>query len=522
MRRPARQRKAIIAIAALLSIVGPAGAGAETKLLPRCQAAKLVSEGAPAAMTCDLRANGFAAFESVKARVKGEEGPLETSFTPYDPAKEVTTTAYLIQLLPAARRATLAQMGDAVVTFTDQRQGKRRFAAYTFGTDLALVADSGTSNAEFVRQMMAVKPQATTVGLYKSALEAIGKLAKESGDRKALVILGDGTSDDAEHTHEEVVQAARAANVAIHALGYYDDKAQRTKFETLSRLADQTGGYAAEVKQGTGAARDLTKEIVTMRFASELLENGGTLTADLKTPPGPRTLAFTAVLADGKSLAAEAEVVVPAAPPPRFETTLQPSEPDPEPEASDKSGSVATSVGLLVALAGLIGLGAYGYRKYGPALLSRLHRSETTGQAPENAQLASPQNAAKAIAPSAVAEEVIAPTPTRKLERRPRPTVYGWLEALDGDTGRHPLRTENVRVGRLRDNDICLQNDSISRRHAVLHYDADRRRVVITDLGGSNGVLVNHTKYKVRELKDGDMVELGEVRLRFRAEPEYT
>ncbi|WP_083567165.1 FHA domain-containing protein [Hyphomicrobium sp. CS1GBMeth3] len=519
MRRPARQRKAIVAISVLLSALGPTGAAAETRLVAQCEASEPAAEGAPAAVACDLRASGLAAFENVKAAIKGEEGTLEAIFSPYDPATQVTTTAYLIQLLPNARRVTLAQMGDAVVTFTDQRQGKRRFAAYTFGTDLSLIADSGTSNAEFVRQMVAIKPATASIGLYKAAIEAIEKLAKESGDRKALVILGDGTSDDKDHTHEQVVQAARDANVAIHVLGYYDDRAARTKFQALSRLAEETGGYAAEVKQGAGAARDLTKEIVTTRFVGELLENGGTLTTGVKGAPGSRPLALTAELADGKSVASETEVVVPAAPLPSFETTtLQTPDPDPAPEATGALGWIADRAGLLLVLAGLIGLGAYGYRRYGHALMSRFHRDATDEQDPSEAESVAEKQAGPAAAPPVVVEKVA--SPPRKAETRP--AIYGWLEALDGDTGSHPLRTENVRVGRLRDNDICLQNDSISRRHAVLHYDADKRRVVITDLGGSNGVLVNRTKYKSRELKDGDMVELGEVRLRFRAEPEYT
>ena len=63
-------------------------------------------------------------------------------------------------------------------------------------------------------------------------------------------------------------------------------------------------------------------------------------------------------------------------------------------------------------------------------------------------------------------------------------------------------------------------NNSISRRHAVLHFDADKRRFVITDLGGGNGVIVNKVKQQSHELNDGDLVELGEVRLRFRANAE--
>ena len=37
--------------------------------------------------------------------------------------------------------------------------------------------------------------------------------------------------------------------------------------------------------------------------------------------------------------------------------------------------------------------------------------------------------------------------------------VYGWLDMLDGNASRYPLQTTNVRIGRHRDNDICLMND---------------------------------------------------------------
>ena len=98
--------------------------------------------------------------------------------------------------------------------------------------------------------------------------------------------------------------------------------------------------------------------------------------------------------------------------------------------------------------------------------------------------------------------------------------VYGWLDMLDGNSSLYPLQTTNVRIGRHRDNDICLLNDSISRRHALLHFNADNRRFVITDLGGGNGVIVNKVRQQSHDLNDGDLVELGEVRLRFRANAE--
>lgn len=504
MRRPARQREAIVAIGLLLSVIGSFGASAaQTKLVTRCQEPAAASGGGAATLTCDVRANGFAVFKDVKAKIKGEAADLEAKFEAFDPTDAGTTTAYLIQLMPNGRRTTLSQMGDAVVTFTDQRQGKRRFTAYTFANDLTLISDSGASKGEFARQIIAIKPASATVQLYKNALLALEALAKESGDRKALVILGDGTSDDTGYGHDQVVKAAKDAGIAIHVLGYYDDRTERPKFQKLSRLAEDTGGYATEVKQGSG--KDFTKDIVTNRFVGEVLENGGTLKADLKAPAGDQTVMLTANLTDGQSLDAEQKITVPAAPQPAFETTFQRS-PEPEPEPAGVLDWAADNALLLGALGALIGAGVAG------ALMYRrtLHGSEQEAEA----------------APFATSET---DEFTGRTEREGellrdadgRPVVYGWLEMLDGDASRHPLRTTNVRVGRHRDNDICLQNDSISRRHAVLHYNAETRRFVITDLGGGNGVVVNSLKYKSRELNDGDTVELGDVRLRFRAETEF-
>lgn len=504
MRRPARQREAIVATGLLLfSVLGSLGASAaQTKLVTKCQEPVQGSGTAPAALACDVRANGFAVFKDVKAAIKGETGDLEARFEAFDPAGQGATTAYLIQLLPNNRRATLAQMGDAVVTFTDQRLGKRRFSAYTFANDLTLVADSGASKAEFVRQIIAIKPASGTVQLYKAALEAVEALAKEGGDRKALVILGDGTSDDTGYGHDRVVKAARDAGVTIHVLGYYDDRASRPKFQNLARLAEDTGGYATEVKQGPG--KDFAKDVATSRFVGEVLENGGRLTAELKGPAGGQTLVLSANLTDGQRLEAEAKVDVPAAPQPTFAPSFQRTE-DPPPEPVGPLDWVADNAVLLGALGALLGLGIFGFLKYGRA---RIGVQQTPAADPDA------DDTADGFLDDESEGELL-------RDAEGRPVVYGWLETLDGQAARHPLRTTNVRVGRHRDNDICLQNDSISRRHAVLHYNADTRRFVITDLGGGNGVLVNRTKYKSRELNDGDTVELGEVRLRFRAETEF-
>jgi len=91
---------------------------------------------------------------------------------------------------------------------------------------------------------------------------------------------------------------------------------------------------------------------------------------------------------------------------------------------------------------------------------------------------------------------------------------YASLVEMDSAATKYPLIKPVVRIGRGAENDIRLTNDSISTRHAEIHRRRDGQ-IYLIDLGSSNGVYVNNSKLERAELNDGDVIELGEVRLRF-------
>ena len=68
-------------------------------------------------------------------------------------------------------------------------------------------------------------------------------------------------------------------------------------------------------------------------------------------------------------------------------------------------------------------------------------------------------------------------------------------------------------VGRTGENDIIINHKSISRHHAKIVREGSR--YVILDLESANGVRVGGTESDRIELQSGDVIELGEVRLRF-------
>ncbi len=97
------------------------------------------------------------------------------------------------------------------------------------------------------------------------------------------------------------------------------------------------------------------------------------------------------------------------------------------------------------------------------------------------------------------------------------PAGYGKLVVLSSNfAGKEfELSRPQMIVGRTDENDIVINHRSISRNHAKLVREPDTGRYTISDLQSSNGVRVNGQDYGKVELRRGDVVDLGHVRLRF-------
>ncbi len=70
-----------------------------------------------------------------------------------------------------------------------------------------------------------------------------------------------------------------------------------------------------------------------------------------------------------------------------------------------------------------------------------------------------------------------------------------------------------LKIGRTEENDIVLDHKSISREHAQIIFENNVFKIL--DLKSANGVLVNGEQYAKTELKNGDIIELGHLKLKF-------
>ncbi len=88
------------------------------------------------------------------------------------------------------------------------------------------------------------------------------------------------------------------------------------------------------------------------------------------------------------------------------------------------------------------------------------------------------------------------------------------FSVYDGDEllGTETLSQEIIKIGRLQTSDVRLEDDKVSRMHAVIEVAAPGE-VYIIDLGSASGTLVNGDKVNKRKLQTGDIIQIGNKRI---------
>jgi hypothetical protein len=90
------------------------------------------------------------------------------------------------------------------------------------------------------------------------------------------------------------------------------------------------------------------------------------------------------------------------------------------------------------------------------------------------------------------------------------------VRLVSGDGRTYPLQMGSTVIGRGDQANLRLPDVGISRRHARLDFDG--AQVVLTDLGSTNGTMVNGQRVSAVALNPGDMVQLGTTTLTFRVD----
>ncbi|MGD8624947.1 MAG: FHA domain-containing protein [Anaerolineae bacterium] len=132
---------------------------------------------------------------------------------------------------------------------------------------------------------------------------------------------------------------------------------------------------------------------------------------------------------------------------------------------------------------------------------------EPSGDAPPFA----PAGAGEAQAPGAGAPEIPAAGGTRIIERGPK--HLAMLVNKKQSDQKHDLKG-TINVGRARDNQLVLDDPTVSRHHAWIK--AEGEEFLVFDIGSGNGTFVNDERIEApRRLENGDTVRFGDAEFVF-------
>lgn len=461
------------------------GSASAAELAAACHRAPEVN---PVDVLCDLQLKEPKEIQSVV--VKLQDGKqLSPRYDPFN--FKIRSSAWMF----VVQRTSHPKDGAHQVLRLIKPEGKRSYGVYAFSDKLDEIVKLSANPNDF-KNLDDAFPKRTEgpTALYTSLREALLKFADNPSERRALVVLADGRSERDTYREADVIELAKKNNIVIYALAFTDsDKNAPGNLAALRQLAEATGGAFADA----GIKRELPADFVA-KF-SDYLESGGTIRLASQDVPDKSELSITANFASGPAVTAD-KVTVRSGPPP-------PPPPPPAPVGASQKArdwvqdNPIPAAAALALAASLLMLSLMALRRGRAA-------SFTGGD-----DMAGSTSRYRQGDTVAVNDTVIL---TPGIDRNPPETVYGWLQFLDASSTRVPIGASNVRIGRHKDNDICLANKSVHRHHAVLHMTPSRE-FTIQDLGGQNGVVVNSQRVSQKALADGDLIEFGEVRLRYQA-----
>jgi pSer/pThr/pTyr-binding forkhead associated (FHA) protein len=86
----------------------------------------------------------------------------------------------------------------------------------------------------------------------------------------------------------------------------------------------------------------------------------------------------------------------------------------------------------------------------------------------------------------------------------------------DGKEETHDLREDRISLGRTEDNAICINDQSVSSRHAeFIRVGGDYQ---LKDLDSTNGTRVNGERISEHQLRDGDVLRFGQIEVAYTSE----
>jgi len=438
-------------------------------------------------LACSYRLLRPAAAVDIAAR-SGTQTLEITTHKPYPDTDSVTGVLFLVDTSDPGRQNVISKNATQIGQIMRMLAPHHQVGLASFDKELVINVPVGGTAGEIESAARSLTAIGLTTELYRNTLKAIEIFARTNADRKLIILFSDGQAEDKAYFHEDVIRAALRHGVIINSLGFPRSVPLSVALQTLRRLSEESGGIYIET--------DLSFELPAgfMQAPFDNIDRGGKFIVDLdplqSAHPDPPEITIN--FRTGRDMIAVAvpvtlktpAVTVLAAPPRQntvagtapvvAQTALAP--------VSPPAGLMDTLLwyGVPIALIILSLLMLF--------TLWLLYRRPP----------------------------LIAPPVNNVVHELKKPLAY--LIFQNESAKSFPINSATCRIGRSRDNEMTINDNSVSRRHAEIRRTFDGQ-FVLYDRESTNGVFVNDQKISSHKLREGDIIEIGDVFLRFTMKP---
>ena len=438
-------------------------------------------------LQCNYRMHGAEPVTGIAATAAGKILNIKQSeIYPWNGAK--TAILILVDTSDPGRQNVITENRKIIAQILEAAGAHDQIGLASFDKSMRLEAPLGATHDEILAAAGKLRAVGMTTELYRSALTAIDILKKTQADRKSIYLLSDGLAEDKAYFHHDVVRAAQAGGIVINSLGFPRSVALSVGLQTLRRLSDETGGIFVEADNTFHLPAGFLRE----PFAN--IDNGGRFTVDVAdvvtaTAKDKNTIDINInTSSGGNQMEIPLAIISPQATPEQKLITSAPTNQQPSTTAQPPIRIITREAPAepdyfwtwYLALVGLIFLLIVVIAAFFLTVYRQGKRKTATTYAPVSA------------------------------ENKP----YAYLVVQDETKTRYPITRTTWRIGRGSDNEMTLEDNSVSRRHAEIHRDKGDV-FTIFDLESLNGVFVNNNKVHKQILHEGDILEIGDIILRF-------
>lgn len=436
---------------------------------------------------------------AVRARDSASGERREAQFTAFENAAEgdFLRKAQAVILIddstnvgPDQRRRTMAQIRGAANDLVRTLPENTDIALVFYDQVARTINSFGASASEIESSLDELAFSGDTTRTFGALSEVVASLAKRPALTRSVYLFTDGEAEDAA-SRGSVVAAARKAKVSISVFIAHWRRAgapERGGAETMFQLVAKETGGAFAISNVTDAPK------FNPRFSADIadqMKRGGLIRVD-----GASTDSIVSVDLVRPGIGARREVteVSDSLKAPRDST---PAATQVAEKQEEKTGFMALVRAQWLYFA--IGAGVLLLLLLAALML----RKKKAGAEMESLEAVDP--------PLSDDDQ------TRQVDISANGDAAGPVLArlrLNRNGSVMEIRDRKFSIGRGSQNEVVLDDDSISRIHCEFHMTRDEA-FAITDLRSLNGTTVNGEPVSTKTLTDGDVIRLGEVDVTF-------